>query len=142
MTRSKAAKLPDGMGELAKLLTDGDRIALASTALAILRLPSRLQQYSNAYDMLDILAGEPCGGAGYILGQSHYVLNAYSGFQPNGHMKVDWQTHDDTRAEVEKLVADALEKRREVIAVQEAFRASDERKALIAKLEAKGFKVP
>jgi hypothetical protein len=39
MTESKTAKLPEGLGELDKPLTDGDRIALASTALAILRLP-------------------------------------------------------------------------------------------------------
>jgi hypothetical protein len=42
---------------------------------------------------------------------------------------------------MEKLVADALERRRELIAEREAFRASDERKALIARLESKGFKV-
>jgi hypothetical protein len=141
MTGSKTAELPAGLGELAGPLTDGDRIALASTALAILRLPSMLQQYSNAWDMLDILAGEPCGRAGYILGQAHYVLNAYSGFKPNGHQQVDWRTHDETRAEVEKLVADAPEKRRELIAEQEAFRASDEGKALIARLESEEFKV-
>jgi hypothetical protein len=132
---------PLPLGELRRPLTDGDRIALASTALAILRLPSMLQQYSNACDMLDILAGEPCGRAGYILGQAHYVLNAYSGFQPNGHKQVDWRTHEEIRAEVEKLVADALERRRELIAEEEAFRASDERKALMARLESKGFKV-
>jgi hypothetical protein len=80
MTKSETAK-PEDVGAVP--LTDGDRIALASTALAILRLPYTLQQYSNAFDMLDILAGEPCGRAGYILGQAHYVLNAYSGFQPN-----------------------------------------------------------
>ncbi len=34
-------------------LTNGDRLALASTALAILRLPGELQQRSNAYQMLD-----------------------------------------------------------------------------------------
>ena len=122
MTRSKTSKLPGDFGELAKSLTDADRIALASTALAILRLPSMLQQYSNAFDMLDILAGEPRGRAGYILGQAHYVLNAYSGFGPNGHKQVNWKTHKETHAEVEKLVADALEKRRDLIAEQEAFR--------------------
>ena len=42
MTESKTAKLPEGLGELDKPLTDGDRIALASTALAILRLPYTL----------------------------------------------------------------------------------------------------
>lgn len=71
MTKSRTAKLPEGLGALAKPLTDGDRIALASTALAILRLPFMLQQYSNACNMLDILAGKPCGRAGYILGQAH-----------------------------------------------------------------------
>jgi hypothetical protein len=97
----------------AKPLTDADRIALAATALAILRLPYMLQQRSNAFDMLKILAGEPCGRDGYILGQAHYVLNAYSGFRPNGHQEVDWRKSDETRAQVEKLVADALAKRRE-----------------------------
>lgn len=135
-------KLPKGLGELGKSLTDGDRIALASTALAILRLPSMLQQYSNAFDMLDILAGEPCGRAGYVLGQAHYVLDVYSGFQPNGHQLIDWRKHEETRAEVDKLVEEALAKRREVIAEQEAFRASDERRALIAELRAKGISVP
>jgi hypothetical protein len=141
MTRSKAAKLPDGMGELDGPLTDADRVALASTALSILRLPYMLQQFSNACDMLEILAGKPCWRAGYILGQSHYVLNAYSGFRPHGHKEVDWRKHEKTRAEVDKLVEEALAKRRELIAEQEAFRASDERKALIARLESKGFKV-
>jgi hypothetical protein len=103
--------------------------------------PSMLQQYSDACDMLDILADVPCGRAGYILGQAHNVLNAYSGFQPNGHKQVDWRTDEGTRAEVEKLVADALERRRVWIAEQEAFRASDECKALVARLESKGFKV-
>jgi hypothetical protein len=140
MTKSKTAKLPEHLGALAKPLTDGDRIALASTALAILRLPSTLQQYSNACDMLDILAGEPCGRAGYILGQAHYVLNAYSGFRPNRHQDVDWTMDEETRAEVDRLVVEALAKRRELIAEQEAFRASDEGKALIARLESKGFK--
>ena len=80
--------------------------------------------------------------AGYILGQAHYVLNVYSGFQPNGHQLVDWRKHEETRAEVDKLVEEALAKRRELIAEQEAFRASYQRKALIAKLRAKGFSVP
>jgi hypothetical protein len=115
----------------AKPLTDGDRIALASTALAIPRLPSNLQQYSNACDMLDILAGEPCGRRGYILGQAHYVLNVYSGLRPNDYQEVDWTMDEGTRAEVDRLVVEALAKRRELIAQQEAFRASDERKALI-----------
>jgi hypothetical protein len=60
-------------------------IALASTALAILHLPSMLQQYNNASDMLDILAGEPCARAGDMLHQAHDVLNSYSGLQPNQH---------------------------------------------------------
>jgi hypothetical protein len=128
-------------GELRRPLTDGDRIALASTALAILQLPQPLQQFINACDMLDILAGEPCGRAGYILGQAHGVLNAYSGFLPDGHKHVDWKTDEKTCAEVDKLVAKALEKRRELIAKREAFRASDERKALIARLKLKGFNV-
>jgi hypothetical protein len=140
MTKSKAAKLSDGMSELAKPLTDADRIALASTALAILRLPSMLQRYIAAFGMLKMLAGERCERAGYILGQAHNVLNAYSAVQRHHFEQVDWK-QEKTRAEVEKLVADALENGRELIAEQEAFRASDERKALIARLESKGFKV-
>lgn len=117
MARYATAKL---FVQLAKPLTDADRIALASTALSILRLPSMLQQYSNACNMLDILAGEPCQRAGYILRQAHYVLNAYSGFKPNRHKQVDWKTNEKTRAEVDKLVMDAFAKRRELIAAQEA----------------------
>jgi hypothetical protein len=120
----------------AQPLTDADRIALASNALAILRLPSMLQQHSNAWDMLDILAGEPCGRAGYILGQAHYVLNVYSGFKPNGHQQVDWKAREYNYAEVEGLVAEALAKRRELVAEEEAFRASPEGQALMAKLKA------
>ena len=125
----------------AKPLTDADRIALASTALAILRLPSMLRGHHKAFDMLKMLAGEPCWPAGYFLGEAHKALNAYS-VQPNRHKQVDWMTHEETRAELERLVADALEKRRELIAEQEAFRAFDEREALITKLKAKGLKVP
>ena len=95
---------------------------VASTALAILRLPSMLQQYSNARDMLEILAGEPCGRAGYIVGQAHHVLNAYSGFVPYGHAAADWKADQETCAEVEKLVGEALAKRRELIAEEEAIR--------------------
>lgn len=106
-------------------VSDGDRIALASTALAILRLPLVLQQYSNARDMLDMLAGVPCGRPGYILGQAHHVLNTYSGFMPDAQKKVDWREHDETRADVEKLVAEALAERLELIAADEAFEASE-----------------
>jgi hypothetical protein len=113
-------------------ITDGDRIALASTALAVLHLPIPMQQYSNARDMLNILAGKPCWRGGYILAQAHHVLNTYSGFRPNGHNEFDWDKCDERRADVEELVAKALAKRRELIAEDEAFRASDEGKALIA----------
>ena len=58
MTKSKTAK-PEDVGAVP--LTDGGRIALASTALAILRLPSMLQQYSNACDMLDISRASRAG---------------------------------------------------------------------------------
>ena len=54
-----------------------------------------------------------------ILKQAHYLLNAYSGFKPNRHKDVDWR--EEARAEVEKLVSDALEKRRELLAEQETF---------------------
>jgi hypothetical protein len=115
MSGSLNENLPDARGELRRPFTDGDRIALASTALAILRLPGPLQQFSNACDMLDILAGEPCGRAGYILGQAHAVLDVYSGFRPGGHNAYDWRETDEDHDEVEKLVAEALEKRRELI---------------------------
>jgi hypothetical protein len=100
--------------DAAKPLTDADRIALAYTALSILRLPPMLQQYWNARDMLDILAGEPCGGAWarFILSQAHRVLKVYAGWRPR---QLDWRAHEETRAEFEKLVADALEKRRELL---------------------------
>jgi hypothetical protein len=114
------AMLPRGLGELTRALTDADRIALAFTALSILRLPAMLHQYWNARDMLDILAGKPCVGAGYILGQAHRVLSAYSGWQLHGR-HIDWQAHEETRAEVERLVAEALEKRRELLE-EKAFR--------------------
>jgi hypothetical protein len=119
-------------------ITDGDRIALASTALAILHLPGPMQQYSNACDMLDILAGEPCWRGGYILDQAHGVLNASSGFQANAHNEFDWDKCDEWRTDVETLVAKALAKRRELIAEDEAFRASDEGRAFIASLQERG----
>jgi hypothetical protein len=102
-------------GELRTPLTDGDRIALASTALAILRLPRPLQQFSNACDMLDMLAGEPCGRAGYILAQAHTALDAYSGFRPGRHNTFDWRKTHEVHEEIEKLVVEALKKRRELI---------------------------
>jgi len=117
---------------------DGDRIALASTALAILQLPSPMQQYSNARDMLDMLAGELCTRGGYILSQAHHLLNAYSGFVPDGHSEFDWNGCVQWRADVEKLVEKALAKRRELIAEEEAFSASDEGKALVASLRERG----
>jgi hypothetical protein len=119
-------------------ITDGDRIALASAALAILHLPRPMQQYSNACDMLDILAGESCWRGGYILNQAHRVLNASSGFGPDAHNEVDWDKCNELRADVEKLVAKALAKRSELIAGKEAFRASDEGKVLIASLREPG----
>jgi hypothetical protein len=39
--------------------------------------------------------------------------------------KVDWREHDETRADVEKLVAEALAERLELIAADEAFEASE-----------------
>lgn len=109
----------------AKPLTDADRIALAFTALSILRLPAMLQQYRNACDMLDVLAREPCGGAGMahrvsLVRQAHRVLSVYSGWRPYGH-QLDWGAHEETRAEVERLVTEALEKRRELLE-EKAFR--------------------
>jgi hypothetical protein len=113
-------KLPRELDETTKPLTDADRIALASTALSILRLPALLQRRSDAFDMLDILAGDDlCLRVGYLLHQAHDVLNAYSSFQLNRHEEVDWS--EEARAEVGKLVADALAKRRELIAEQEPF---------------------
>ena len=106
-------------GKLRKPLTDGDRIALASTALGILRLPRPLQQFHNACDMLDILAGEPCGCTRYILGQAHAVLDGYSGWRPGGHNAINWR-NAEIHDEVEKLVAEALKKRQVLIAEQEA----------------------
>ena len=135
MKHSKAKKQMNT--ELLRL-TDGDRIALASTALAILQLPNPMQQYSNARDMLDILAGELGWRGGYILGQAHHVLDAYSGLIPNGHNDFEWDGCDEWRADVEKLVEKALAKRRELIAEEEAFRASDEGKALVASLRERG----
>jgi hypothetical protein len=130
--QTRASHLPGGG------ITDGDRIALASTALAILHLPGPMQQYSNARDMLDILANEPCSRAGYILDQAHRVLNTSSGLQPYGHSWFDWDECSELRADVEKLVAKALAKRSELIAGKEAFRASDEGKVLIASLREPG----
>jgi hypothetical protein len=106
--------------DAAKPLTDADRIALAFTALSTLRLPAMLQQYCTAWDMLDILAGKPCCGADYRLGEAHRVLSAYSGWRLHGP-HIDWQAHEETRAEVERLVAEALEKRRELLE-EKAFR--------------------
>jgi hypothetical protein len=112
-------KFPRAGGETIKPLTDADRIALASAALAILPLPYMLQQYSNASDMLDILAGEPCDRAGEIIHQAHEILNGYSAMQPNRHKDVRWSNSKNGRAEVEKLVADALAKRWALIVDEE-----------------------
>jgi hypothetical protein len=98
-----------------------DRIALASTTLGILRLPRPLQQFHSARDMLDILAGEPCGCAGYILGQAHAVLDGYSGWRPGGHKAINWRKTGEVYDELEKLLAEALKKRRELIAEREAL---------------------
>jgi hypothetical protein len=138
MKKSKAKKQMSTDLLSVERLTDGDRIALASIALAILELPSPMQQYSNARDMLDILAGEPCWRAGYILGQAHHVVNAFSGFSPDGHKDREWDRCDEWRADVGKLVGKALAKRRELIADEEAFRVSDEGNALVASLRERG----
>ena len=66
--------------------------------------------------MLDMLAGEPCWRADYILGQARHILNDYP----------DWREHDEERMDVEKLVAEALAKRLELIAADGAFEASEE----------------
>jgi hypothetical protein len=52
-------------------LTLGEKVALAAASLAIQRLPSVLQQASNAYDMQAMLVDPSSVGRGrYILGQA------------------------------------------------------------------------
>ena len=126
-----APKLPDGMDDLAKPLTDADRIALASAALSILHLPSALQQqqYSNAVDRCwEMLAGEQfeSDSAGYLIDEAHKVLNALSGLHPDRHQDVDWD-RKEARAEVEKLVADALARRWALIVDEQTGQALLER---------------
>jgi hypothetical protein len=119
-------------------LTNGDRLALASTALAILRLPGELQQRSNAYQMLDMLAGEACGRGAYILAQAHHVLNSYSGFRQDAHKDEDvWNQYGVDR--INKLVEEALAKRAELIAEEDTFSVSEEykEKEMVAKPEAR-----
>jgi hypothetical protein len=110
------ATRPGRPGQITKPLASVDRLALASAALSILRLPDGLQDFCTAYDMLRILDGQPCGDGKYILKQAHRMLHAlcWPGW-------ADALENEEIRGEVEKFVAEALAKCRELIAEAEAF---------------------
>ncbi len=121
--KRRAVVMPKKLDKNKELLTTGDRIALAFAALAILRLPEPVQQYSSARDMLDIMAGGECWRQGYILRQAHHVLNACTGFPLGDDNGASWDDDD-----VEALFDEAFGKRAELIAEEAAFRASDKSK--------------
>ena len=121
-------------------LTLGEKVALAAASLAIQRLPSALQQASNAYDMQAMLV-DPSSvrRGGYILGQALHIFNSFSGFQPRA---IDNRTLDPaTRKDFDKLIAEAIKAHEAKIAENEIFAASHEGRALRAKLAAKGLAV-
>jgi len=88
-------------------LTLVEKVALAAASFAIQRLPSALQQASNAYDMQAMLVCPSSVGRGkYILGQALRIFNAFSGFQPGA---IDEGTlHPETREDFEKFIAKAI----------------------------------
>ena len=126
--------------EITGPLSLGEKIALAAASLAIQRLPSALQQASNAYDMQAMLVDPSSVGRGvYILGQALHVFNSFSGFQPGA---IDKPTLDAaTRTDFEKFIAEAIKVHEAKIAEKEIFAASPEGKALRAKLTAKDLAV-
>jgi hypothetical protein len=121
-------------------LTLGEKVALAAASLAIQRLPSDLQQASNAYDMQTMLVNPSSVGRGkYILGQAFHIFDSFSGFQPGA---IDEGTlAPETREDFEKFIAEAIKAHEAEIAENEIFAASPEGKALRAKLAAKGLAV-
>jgi hypothetical protein len=123
----RAVVMPKKLDKNKELLTTGDRIALAFAALAILRLPEPVQQYVNARDMLDIMAGEECWRQGYILGQAHHVLNTCTGFPLGDDNGASWNDDD-----VETLFDEAFGKRADLMAEEEAFHAFDKSKVFVA----------
>jgi len=123
----RAVVMPKKLDKNKELLTTGDRIALAFAALAILRLPEPVQQYINARDMLDIMAGEECWRQGYILGQAHHVLNTCTGFPLGDDNGPSWDDDD-----VEALFDEAFGKRADLMAEEEVFHASDKSKVFVA----------
>jgi hypothetical protein len=55
-------------------LTLQDRTALSYAARVLYTIP--VCQWSNASDMLDMIAGKSCGRDGYILGQARAIWHA------------------------------------------------------------------
>ena len=121
-------------------LTLGEKVALAAASLAIQRLPSALQQASNAYDMQAMLVDPSTVWRGtYILGQALHIFNSFSGFQPGA---IDKGTLDPAmRKDFDKFIAEAIKAHEAEVAEDEIFAASPEGKALRAKLAAKGLAV-
>lgn len=116
-------------------LTLEEKVALASASLAIQRLPSCLQQSSNAFDMQAMLVDPPSVGRGvYILAQANAIFGSYSGWRQGA---IDGKLHAKHRLSFEKIIADAITAHEAEIAENEAFVDSPEGKAFIAELEAK-----
>jgi hypothetical protein len=103
---------------LSRELTAYEEFALATTAMAIARLPSPMQQLSNACDMLDMIAGLSCGRDEYILRQALECLDSYSGWCYRSILKADFFADDSKfiraigREQFDVTIAKAIELQR------------------------------
>jgi hypothetical protein len=111
--------------KLSRKLTPVERFALALASTTIHRLPTALQEWSDAYDMQSMLVGKSCGRDGYILEQALGMLEGLTG-RPRENL-VAVVKINDIRKDVGRLVATAIEEHRQEKA--EVARLVDEAKA-------------
>lgn len=113
------------MPRLARKLTPVERFALAFASKTIHRLPTELQEWSDAYDMQSMLVGKSCGRDGYILGQALRMLEGITG-RPRENLVAVIKIKG-IREDVERLAGAAIEEHRQEEA--EVARLVDEAKA-------------
>ncbi|MCG2628852.1 hypothetical protein L6654_19640 [Bradyrhizobium sp. WYCCWR 13023] len=118
-----------------RALTLGEKVALASASLSIQRLPLCLQQASNAYDMQAMLVKPSSVWRGvYILAQAEGIFESYSGWQP-ASIGDGSDLNPKTRAALEAFVKEAIKAHQAEIAEGEAWAASPEGKAALARMK-------
>ncbi|MCG2629719.1 hypothetical protein L6654_24145 [Bradyrhizobium sp. WYCCWR 13023] len=89
-------------------LTLGERVALAAASLAIQRLPSVLQQASDAYDMQEMLINpSSCSRGAYILAKAWSIFNSFCGWGPDA-IGDGSNLHPEHRAAFEAFVEEAM----------------------------------